>query len=76
MCATELKGGLSMVTKSRKGSTGAKRGRVKLGKLKLKKETVKNLSESEVKNIKGGAIPSLGVQVRSGGCTQGCPLTK
>jgi natural product precursor len=49
-----------MVTKSKKQSVGAKRGRVKLGKLKLKKETVKNLSESEVKNIKGGAIDTVG----------------
>lgn len=61
-----------MVTKSKKQSTGAKRGRVKLGKLKLKKETVKDLSESEVKNIKGGAIPSLGVQAG----TNLCQITK
>ena len=40
-----------MVTKSQK--TGAKKGKVKVGKLSLKRETVKNLSAAEKKKIKG-----------------------
>ena len=44
-----------MVTKSR--AAGAKRGKVKVGKLKLKKETVKELTGSEKKGVKGGQIP-------------------
>jgi hypothetical protein len=46
-----------MVTKSKKQTAGEKRGRVKVGKLKLNKETVKDLSASEVKKIRGGAKP-------------------
>jgi hypothetical protein len=43
-------GGITMVTKAtkRKGS------RVKVGKLKLTKETVKNLNKTEAKKVKGG----------------------
>jgi natural product precursor len=48
-----------MVTKKRTTTKAAKRGRVKVGKLKLNKETVKDLSEREVKAIKGGMIPTL-----------------
>jgi hypothetical protein len=54
-----------MVTKSTKQSTLAKKGKAKVRKLKVNKETVRNLSESEVKNVKGGLIPSVGV-VRPG----------
>jgi hypothetical protein len=61
-----------MVTKSKKQSTEAKRGRVKLGKLKLKKETVKNLPDGELKKVKGGAIPSVGVQ--RPGYSDGCKI--
>ena len=46
-----------MVTKNRKQTTGkkqAKRGRVQVGKLKLNKETVKDLTGAEAKRIKGG----------------------
>lgn len=46
-----------MVTKSRKGAAGAKKqskGRAKVGKLSLNKETVKDLRSSEQKQIKGG----------------------
>ena len=42
-----------MVTKSKKSSI-AKRGRVKVGKLKLNKETVKDLTGKEKKQIKAG----------------------
>lgn len=41
-----------MVAKSKK--TGAKKGRVKVGKLKLNKETVRDLSKHEGKDIMGG----------------------
>jgi len=50
-----------MVTKS-KTKTGAKKIRVKVGKLQLNKETVKDLSPSQGKGIRGGAKrESLGV---------------
>jgi hypothetical protein len=47
-----------MVTKSKK--TGAKKGRVKVGRLKLNKETVKDLIGSEGKKIKGGVARTPG----------------
>ena len=43
-----------MVTKSKKGSTGTKKGRVKSGKLKLNKETVKDLTSEQQKMVRGG----------------------
>jgi len=46
-----------MVNKSKK-SAGGKKGGVKLGKLKLNKETVKNLTGGESKKIKGGQRPA------------------
>jgi hypothetical protein len=42
-----------MVTKNK---TGEKRGKVKVGKLKLNKETVKDLTGGEQKQLKGGRI--------------------
>jgi len=42
-----------MVTKS-KQDTSEKKGRVKVGKLKLNKETIKDLTDSEQKRAKGG----------------------
>jgi len=45
-----------MVTKSTK--TGAKKGRVKVGRLKLNRETVKDLTTEERKKVKGGAKPT------------------
>ena len=41
-----------MVTKS-KGAGAKKKGKVKVGKLKLNKETVKDLTTEEKKQIKG-----------------------
>jgi len=41
-----------MVTKSQ--SKSIKRGKVKVGKLKLKKDTVKNLSAADKKELRGG----------------------
>jgi hypothetical protein len=57
-----------MVTKS---TARQKKGRVKVGKLKLNKETVKNLTGSQKKRIKGGGLTvdpaictTVGVRVR------------
>ena len=43
-----------MVTKSTAGTK--KKGKTKVGKLKLNRETVKNLSDKEQKKVKGGAL--------------------
>jgi hypothetical protein len=44
-----------MVTKKKSTSTKAgKKGRVKVGKLKLNKETVKDLTGSQLKKLQGG----------------------
>jgi len=43
-----------MVTKDK---TDEKNDRVKVGKLELNKETVKDLNDAESKNVKGGARP-------------------
>ena len=44
-----------MATKKKSTSEKAKRGRVQLGKLGLSRETIKDLSSAEKKQIKGGA---------------------
>ena len=44
-----------MVTKKKIRKTEDSQGRVKVGKLKLDHETVKNLTGAEGKEIKGGA---------------------
>jgi hypothetical protein len=49
-----------MVTKSKT----AKKGRVKVGKLGLKKESVKKLSSKESKGVKAGAA------IQTAGCTR------
>ena len=49
-----------MVSKKKTPATSAKsKGSVKVGKLKINKETVKDLSETDVKEIKGGMVPTL-----------------
>ncbi len=45
-----------MVTKNK---TGQKKVKVKVGKLKLNKETVKDLTRSEQKQLKGGLAPKV-----------------
>ena len=50
-----------MVSKSKTQGTGVKKGTAKVRTLKVKKETIKDLSEREVKNIKGGAIRRGGI---------------
>jgi len=46
-----------MVTKSKKATT--KKGRVNVGKLKLNKETVKDLTGGEGKQVKGGLVVTV-----------------
>jgi len=46
-----------MVTKKKIRKSEEPQGRVKVGKLKLDRETVKNLTGAEQKEIKGGARP-------------------
>ena len=49
-----------MVSRSKKGVTGGKKqtkGRVKVGKLNLNKETVKDLTAREQKQLKGAVAP-------------------
>ena len=49
-----------MVTKKKSTSTkGGKKGRVKVSKLTLNKETVKNLTNRDQKQLKGGARPRI-----------------
>ena len=50
-----------MVTKS-KSKTGEKKGKVKVGKLKLKKETVKELRTDERKEIRGGILDPIAMR--------------
>ena len=55
-----------MVTKSKKKATGAKaqkKGRVKVGKLQVNRETIKDLSDEEARRVRGGIGPDLGVKV-------------
>jgi len=49
-----------MVTKKKQGST-EKRGKKKISNLKLNKETVKDLSESEAEKIQGGLLAPKGI---------------
>ena len=46
-----------MVTKSKKA--GTKKGRVRVGKLKLNKETVKDLTRGEREHVKGGVVVTV-----------------
>ncbi len=49
-----------MVTKKKSPSTkSAKKGRVKIGKLKLSKETIKDLTDKNQSRVKGGARPRI-----------------
>jgi hypothetical protein len=49
-----------MVTKKKSTSSkSAKKGRVKIGKLKLSKETIKDLTDKNQSRVKGGARPRI-----------------
>ena len=45
-----------MVTKTKKQNATEKRQKVKVSDLKLNKETVKDLTDSETKKVKGGRM--------------------
>jgi len=48
-----------MVTKKMRTGAAGKKGKVKLGNLKLNRETVKDLTGSERRQIKGAALSRL-----------------
>ena len=58
-----------MVAKKKKGVE--KRGKAKTGNLKLSKETVKDLTDSEAANVKGGLLALTGAA-----CSDPCAPTK
>ena len=60
-----------MVSKKKTPATSTKRKGVKVGKLKINKETIKDLSDSDVKEIKGGMVPTL-MASRGQKCSEGC----
>jgi hypothetical protein len=61
-----------MVTKSKAASKGQKKGPVNVGKLNLKKETVKDLSGDEARRIKGGGVGHIVGTSRTCGVTGAC----
>lgn len=52
----------------RKDKSNKDKKKVKVGKLKVNKETVQDLSDEEIRKIKGGAEQSL-----YAACTMNCP---
>jgi len=44
------------MTTNKKDSASEKKGRVNIGKLRVNKETVENLTDKEAEQIKGGAM--------------------
>jgi hypothetical protein len=57
-------------------TTARKRGKVNVGKLKLTKETVRNLSKEEAKGVRGGRV-NLSLSRAVDGCgTDSCVLAK
>jgi hypothetical protein len=60
-----------MVTKSKAASKAPKKSRVKAGKLKLNKETLKDLTGDEARRIKGGAMGTIVGTSRACGGTKG-----
>jgi hypothetical protein len=59
-----------MTTKKKDGAS-EKKGRVKIGKLRVNKETVEDLTNKEAEQIKGGAMAGLS---KPRGCiTADCP---
>ena len=60
-----------MVIKKKKYSSTEKRGKakVKVGKLKVNKETVKDLTHSELEKVQGGRIPATVILC----LTKACP---
>ncbi len=57
-------------------TTVKKRGKLNVGKLKLTKETVRDLSKQEAKGIRGGRV-NLSLSRAADGCgTDSCVLAK
>lgn len=61
-----------MVTKSKATKTASKKSRVKVGKLKLNKETIKDLTGDEARRVRGGAMGTIVGTSRVCGNTKGC----
>ena len=57
-----------MVTKSRTSKQEEKKRKVKVGKLQLNEETVKDLTGSDAKRIRGGAAAGDEVNTKPKGC--------
>ena len=55
-----------------KNHASGKKGKAKVGKLNVNKETVKDLSPAERKKIKGGAIPVQHLQT----CINSCAVSQ
>ena len=47
------------MTNNKKDSKDAKKSQVKIGKLQVNKETVKDLTDKEAEQVKGGAFNSV-----------------
>lgn len=62
----------TMVSKKKSTNEKEKRGRVKVGKLSLDKETVKDLSTREKSRVKGGAADTPRCVFKTAVCTIGC----
>ena len=58
-----------MVTKKKSTNEKEKRGRVKVGKLSLSRETIKDLSPDEKRRVKGGADDTYKCLVATVVCT-------
>ena len=59
-----------MVTKNKStDKKEAKKGRVKIDKMKLNKETVKDLTSGEEKMVRGGAAPRENANLTGPTCT-------
>ena len=61
-----------MVTKRKSTAEKEKRGRVKVGKLNLSKETIKDLSPKEKSRVKGGAANTPKCIFETVVCSLGC----
>jgi hypothetical protein len=59
------------VSNNKNDNDSENKGKVKVGNLRLNKETVKDLTDSESKQIKGGAIA-----ISAARCSDPCPATK
>jgi len=56
---------VKMVTKSKGKSADDTKQRTKIKKLNLNRDTVKVLSDSDIKKVKGGAIKRLGETIKT-----------